>query len=160
MQVAVTTTTNRKGDLAKTLERVKAALQGPQNVKIGFPAGKAGADLVMRAVWNEFGTRGGASGGGWGGPIPERPFMRNTVAENRGDYRKMMIASGKAIVTGRMGMEQALSLFGQRGADDIKETIASGLGPANSPTTVKLKGSSRTLIDTGEMAGSVTYQVT
>lgn len=159
MQVALTVDVQRKGDLSQAIDRIRKALAGPQNVKVGFPAGATGSDIVMRAVWNEFGTRGGASGGGWGGPIPERPFMRNAVKGNTGDYRKLMMASGKAIVGGRMDMRQALTLFGERAKGDIQESIASNIGPANSPVTIRLKGSSKTLVDTGEMAASVTYRV-
>jgi hypothetical protein len=63
----------------KVFVNVPSVITGPKRVKVGFPAGEADADNIQKAIWNEFGTRGGASGGGWGGPVPERPFMRNAM---------------------------------------------------------------------------------
>ncbi|MBG6211683.1 hypothetical protein IWQ49_006374 [Labrenzia sp. EL_126] len=48
------------------LSAVPAKLSGPKKVKVGFPAGEADSDNIMKAIWNHFGTAGGASGGGVG----------------------------------------------------------------------------------------------
>ena len=39
------------------------------NLKIGFPRSKSTQANIMKAVWNEFGTR----------RIPERPFLRTSM---------------------------------------------------------------------------------
>lgn len=70
-----------------------SGIHGPTKVKVGFPAGESDGADIQKAIWNEFGTRGGASGGGWGGPIPERPFMRNAMKSHRSDYMSAMRAS-------------------------------------------------------------------
>ncbi len=159
MLVSVSTVTKRKGDLEAALLRIKNALRGPMRVKVGYPSGAVGGDIVMRAVWNEFGTRGGASGGGWGGPVPERPCMRLAFSQNRGDYRKMMVASVRGIVTGRLGMSDALNALGERGSSDIKKMIDAGVGPVNAWTTVALKGHGFTLYQTGQMQAAATFEV-
>jgi hypothetical protein len=135
------------------------SLHGPKQVKVGFPAGEADQDNINKAVWNEFGTRGGASGGGWGGPIPERPFMRNAMRENRGKYRDALRSSAAKILTGKAQLRTVLSKLGILAQGDVQAEIASLQSPPNSPVTIKLKGSSNPLIDDGEMRGAVTYKV-
>ncbi|MBX4889775.1 hypothetical protein [Rhizobium bangladeshense] len=135
------------------------SLKGPKQVKVGFPAGEADQDNINKAVWNEFGTRGGASGGGWGGPIPERPFMRNALRDNRGKYRDALRSSAAKILTGKTQLRTVLSKLGILAQGDVQGEITSLMSPPNSPVTVALKGSSKPLIDSGEMRGAVTYKV-
>lgn len=130
-------------------------LKGPTRVKVGFPAGKADGDIVMRAIWNEFGTR----GGGWGGPIPERPFMRNSMRSNRGKYQRAMASGAKSILSGGASLNSILSRLGILAQGDIQSEITSLASPPNSPVTIALKGSSNPLIDTGEMRQKVTWKV-
>jgi hypothetical protein len=136
----------------------RTALTGPTRVKVGFPAGEADGLTISKAVWNEFGTRGGASGGGWGGPIPERPFMRNAIREGRGTYRSLMKADAKGILEGTGSLDRTMRRLGELAKGDIQANIGS-TGPANSPVTVELKGSSTPLIDTAAMRQAVTYKV-
>lgn len=42
----------------------------------------------------------------------------------------------------------------------IVKKILSGVPPPNAPTTIRQKGSSKTLVDTGEMVGHVTHRQT
>ncbi|WP_210209675.1 hypothetical protein [Aureimonas flava] len=134
-------------------------LKGPTKVKVGFPSGKAGADIVQRAVWNEFGTRGGASGGGWGGPVPERPFMRNAMRSNRGKYQRAMAAGAREVLRSSTSLRSILPRLGALAQGDIQAEITALRSPPNSPVTIALKGSSNPLIDTGEMRQRVTWQV-
>lgn len=135
------------------------SLRGPKQVKVGFPAGDADQDNINKAVWNEFGTRGGASSGGWGGPVSERPFMRNAMRDNRGKYRDALKASAAKILTGKTQLRTVLSKLGILAQGDVQGEITSLMSPPNSPVTVALKGSSKPLIDSGEMRGAVTYKV-
>ncbi|MCW7544902.1 hypothetical protein N7I30_13930 [Aurantimonas litoralis] len=141
-----------------------ALYRGPTKVKVGFPAGEAEADIVQRAMWQEFGTK----GGGWGGPIPERPFMRNAMRANRDKYRRFMQAaamntlkagsSGLALRTGSP-LRNSLDQIGILAQGDIQAEITSLRSPPNSPVTIKLKGSSNPLISSGEMRQKVTWKV-
>lgn len=113
----------------------------------------------MKAIWNEFGTRGGASGGGWGGPIPERPFMRNSLRNNKAKYKTVLAKSAKAILFGQTSTKVVLTKLGILAQGDIQEEITALSSPPNSPVTIALKGSSKPLIDTGAMRQSVTWKI-
>lgn len=137
-------------------KQLPTSIKGPRKVKIGFPRGSTNVD---KAIWNEFGTKGGASGGGWGGPIPERPFMRNTVRNNKNKYLRAMKTEAPRILRGEVGTRQVLSKLGVLGQNDIQDEITSLRSPPNSPVTIALKGSDNPLIDTGEMRQSVTWKI-
>lgn len=139
--------------------KLPTTIDGPKKVKVGFPAGEAGGSVIERAIYNEFGTQGGASGGGWGGPVPERPFMRNSMRDNRSKYKSGMTTAAKGILRGDTALRTVLSKLGIMAQGDIQSEITSLSSPPNSPVTIELKGSSKPLIDSGEMRQAVTYKV-
>lgn len=139
----------------KTFIKVPRSLPGPKQVKVGFPAGAADSDNIQKAIWNEFGTK----GGGWGGPIPERPFMRNASRNNRGKYTDAMRKSALKLLRSETTLSSVLSKLGILAQGDIQAEITSIASPPNSPTTIELKGSSNPLVDTGEMRKSVAWKV-
>lgn len=143
----------------KRHKKLPTSIDGPSKVKVGFPAGKADGSNIQKAVWNEFGTRGGASGGGWGGPVPERPFMRNAIRSNRGKYKDAMKTSAAKILRGDTGLRIVLAKLGVVAQGDIQSEITSLSSPPNSPVTIALKGSSNPLIDSGEMRQAVTWKI-
>ena len=130
-------------------------LRGPNRVKVGFPAGETDADVVKRAIWNHFGT----SGGGWGGPIPERPFLSNAMRNHRSDYQRQMKQSARKVLRGETAIHTVLSKLGILAQGHIQGEITNLASPPNSPVTIALKGSSNPLIDTGEMRQAVTWKV-
>lgn len=138
---------------------IRSFRKSKPEVAVGFPAGESSQGNIMKAIYNEFGTRGGASGGGWGGPIPERPFMRNAMRNNQDKYRAAMRKSAKLILLGQTSPQVVLSKLGIMAQGDIQSEITSLASPPNSPVTIALKGSSNPLIDTGAMRQAVTWQV-
>ncbi|TLX12144.1 hypothetical protein [Rhizobium sp. MHM7A] len=143
----------------RSLVKLPKGVTGPSKVKVGFPKGEADQGNIQKAIWNEFGTRGGASGGGWGGPIPERPFMRNAMRDNRGKYRQALRASAAKLLIGKTNLRQVMAKLGIEAQGDIQAEISSLSSPPNSPVTIALKGSSKPLIDQGEMRAAVTWKV-
>jgi hypothetical protein len=103
-------------------------------------------DLEDVALWNEFGTE----------RIPARPFLR--TAQNRATKR------GEHIVQVRMeensDVEQICKDLGLMLQDEIKNQITHGTFAPNAPSTIKRKGSSHPLIDTGNLRQSVHWGVT
>ncbi|MFN3833388.1 MAG: hypothetical protein ACK4SQ_14275 [Allorhizobium sp.] len=141
------------------LSKVQTSLRGPKKVKVGLPQGEADSDIIMRGIWTHFGTAGGASGGGWGGPVPERPWLSSAMRENRSKYRDGMKTSAKKLLLGQTSLQTVLSKLGIMAQGDVQESISSWSSPPNSPVTIELKGSSQPLIDRGDMRAAVTYLV-
>lgn len=126
------------------------SIKGPRRVKIGFPSGAADGGVISRAVWNNFGTSRG---------IPERPFMQNSVRANRGKYQTAMRSSAAKILRGETSLQVVMQKLGILGQGDIQAEITSLMTPPNAPSTIRQKGSSKPLIDTGEMRSAVTFRV-
>jgi hypothetical protein len=139
----------RKGGADAIVRRVLKSTSGPTKVKVGFVAGETSADIIARATYNEFGTS----------RIPERPFMRTALRENRPGYNELRRADARKILRGEMLLSTALRRIGWKARDDIKAMIESSMDPVNAPSTVKQKGHARTLIDTGVMHRAVTYKI-
>ena len=151
------------GFYARVERRRRKVLKPPRRrrsiVKVGFPAGASKSAVIMRAIWNEFGTKGGRSGGGWGGPIPERPFFRNAMRNNRDKYRAAMKAAARQILADEVTIGSVLRRLGVMTQGDVQASITALMSPPNSPVTIARKGSSKPLIDTGEMRQAVTFKV-
>lgn len=143
-------------DVAKIVAKMQSE---PKAVKVGFPAGEVGKDIVQRAIWNHYGTKGGRSGGGWGGPIPPRPFLANSMRANRSKYKSAMRAGARDAFLGGTSLKTIVQKLGILAQGDIQSEITTLSSPPNSPITIKRKGSSNPLIDTGQMRQSVTWQV-
>ena len=154
--LSVSVKVKRRGDAGAWLAGFEKRTKGPHAVKAGFPAGSP-VDIVQIAIWNHFGTAGRTPRrGGWGGPIPSRPFITVAVFRHRREIRAMLRRLYQDIIEGRTTAEHGLRLVGQYGVSIIQETIARGLPPANSELTIKLKGSGKnTLNNEGRMRGSV-----
>lgn len=135
--------------------KLPSLVDGPRNVQVGFPAGEQSQEILNRAVWNHYGT----SGSGWGGPIPERPFLSNAIRGNRTSYRQKLKGSAAKILRGETATRTVLSKLGILAQGDVQTEITNLIDPPNSPVTVARKGSSNPLIDTGEMRGNVTWKV-
>lgn len=147
------------------LDKLKRVFTGPKNVKVGLPSGEAGGDIIKIGIYNHFGTKGSGKGfvrngvWGFGGPIPERPFLSNAMRDNRGKYRDAMQTAAGAILRGDYDNRQALQRLGIMAQGDIQSEITSLSSPPNSPVTIAIKGSSNPLIDSGGLRQSITYLV-
>lgn len=125
-------------------------ISGPLRVKAGYPASESSQTIVMRAIWNHFGTKRG---------IPARPFLRNAMRGNLGKYRQQLKTAAPLIIKGLKNTHNVLSRLGIQAVGDIQKSITSLRTPPNAPSTIARKGSSNPLIDTGEMRQSTTYVV-
>ena len=128
----------------------KPNLSGPTRVKVGFPQSKSSAAAIDKAIWQEFGTRRG---------IPERPFFRTAIKDNRASYLESLKAGASSIVMGKSTTQVVLGKLGLLAVKHIQKSISVWTTPALKPATIKAKGSDKPLIHTGEMFGAVTYEV-
>jgi hypothetical protein len=129
--------------------RLTYNLKPPRGVRVGFPYGRVPVEVINKATWNEYGTRN----------IPERPFMRNAMRINRNKYLRIMRRQGKLILRGEITSTEVLNKLGQLGVSDIVKEINTLMEPPLHPSTIAAKGSSKPLIDTGEMRAAVTYEI-
>jgi hypothetical protein len=126
-----------------------------QGVKVGLrsTAGSHNGVLIVDyAVFNEFGTS----------KIPARPFMRRTADQSRQFLAPFVSALTQRMIQNNLSVSQVMNQLGLFYQDKIRNTIRSSPTWAvpNAPSTIKKKGSSVPLIDTGAMLGAVDYQRT
>jgi hypothetical protein len=66
----------------------------------------------------------------------------------------------KAIVLGAVDVRQGIGMLGAWGAAQVKNTITqTDIPPPLAPSTIAAKGSSKPLVDTGQMLNAITWEV-
>lgn len=132
------------------LERVLSSKPSGPDIRVGFFASaryQDGEQVAAVAASNEFGD----------GNIPERPFFRRSVATMTRDLKDVV---RRQIDTETMKLSNTgANRVGAWTAGVVQEEITDLRRPPNSPYTIKRKGSSNPLIDTGFMRQSVTWKV-
>jgi hypothetical protein len=99
------------------------------------------------------------------GKIPERSFIRATVDEHGKKYRKYIVdgvrreAMEAAKAATFSTSSQTLKRTGLMVEGDIKKRIAAGIAPPNAPATIARKGSSKPLINTGQLRASIASEL-
>lgn len=149
MRVAARVTVSRKGEgIDKRADRILRSLRGPKAVKVGYPKGKVGQDILSIAVWNHYGTSRG---------IPARPFLALAMFKGRAQIRQNLRALALSVVRGRYDLRTGLQRLGIYGQGLAQKQIAANTPPPNHPKTTARKRSSKTLIDTGRLRQATTW---
>ena len=91
--------------------------------------------------------------------IPERSFLRAGFDENNDRILKATEAILPDVLIGTLSVEQYAETVGLQLATAIKQYAVKLKSPPNHPFTVKQKGSSNPLVDTGDMINGITYEV-
>lgn len=112
----------------------------------------SGISLVELAVIHEFGSP--------AANIPERSFIRASLTDSP-EISRIMTALAKSIFEDINTHRQALEILGFQATAHVKNFVKQGphLEPALKPATVKAKGSTRPLVDKGQLINSVSHQV-
>jgi hypothetical protein len=110
---------------------------------------EAGKSMAQIAAENEFGTD----------RIPARPFMTTSFDENRARINRAIQGEYAKILDGTSTVRRSLNLIGQFMTGLIQKKIRDIHYPPNSPRTIAAKGSSKPLIDFGQMVQSVRHKV-
>lgn len=128
-------------------------------VRVGFLRSEAhqGSDMTVAkiAAIHEFGTD----------TMPERSFMRSAIDGNKGKIQKTIDTLASKVIDGKMPQKQALGLIGEMIKGLMKQRItAQGPGVKGawqdiSQATKDRKGSSKILIDTGQMINSISWEI-
>jgi hypothetical protein len=162
MKGRVTIKKNSKGRAA--LERALKRIDSDRPiVKVGLLAGSSakredGLSNPELGVIHEFGTS----------RIPARPFLRPAIRKHADEYTRALEGVLKRALNGE-DYERGLKLIGQKASADVKNFVTRGpaIPPPNAPATLARKeakrrpgskGAVRTLVDTGRMVGSISYE--
>ena len=100
------------------------------------------------ALIHEFGTADGR--------IPSRSFMRAPFDANKSRYIEMLRKLLKAVYEGKATVPQVLGIVAMKMASDQQAAIRAGIPPPLKLKTIARKGSSKPLIDTGQLIRSIT----
>lgn len=163
MSVSVHITGGDLPGLKALRERMKDA---NKSVLVGVPAGTnakkrikhagkpdeivdTGTPLAMVAAVHEFGYPEGG--------IPERSFLRSGIHEGVPKFNRINEANLRAVVLGGKTVEQSLDMLGVVAAGEVQRKIRSGPFEELKQATKDRKGSSRPLIDTGQLVQSITF---
>ena len=146
--------TNLSGlhDLIKTIREAANA-----KVLVGVPASKnspheGGINMATLAATHEYGapSRG----------IPERSFLRSAIIENQDKITDLVSKGVKSYL--EQGKEIDLMFYDRIGlfaSNLVKDKIAKGPFKPLADATVKRKGSSKPLVDTGALRQSISWEV-
>ncbi len=139
----------------KAIDKLKKRLIGENKVvNVGVPSSKREADgtpVAMIAAVHEFGSP--AQG------IPERPFLTPAIKKNRLKYVRLNRINLVKILRGQITAEKALGQLGEMAKGDVQVEIRHGNFAPLKPATIKRKGSSHPLIDTGQMVQSMQWEL-
>jgi hypothetical protein len=107
--------------------------------------------LVDLAMVHEYGSK--------NGHIPQRSFIRSTCDAQRNEHLRLIDVLHDKVIQGKLALYQALGQLGEVVTKDMVQTINRGIRPVLKPSTTKRKKSSKPLIDTGRLKGSITHEV-
>jgi hypothetical protein len=152
-QITQSQVKGRRGIIAAALQRIGTLMGSVINVGfVGSEAramhGKAQETVATIAYRNEYGVG-----------VPERPFMRMTIKSSKAAWFEMAAQIAKKQYKGAERVETGLRRLGLKMVQNHKGTIRNGVPPPNSPITILRKGSSKPLVDTGQMINSIRAEV-
>lgn len=89
--------------------------------------------------------------------VPERSWLRGWFDEHQAEIQEDLRKVARGVLLGRFSREEGLEILGVKYVGQIQVRMATSIPPPNDPETIKRKGSSVTLIDTGQLRSAVTY---
>lgn len=91
--------------------------------------------------------------------IPQRSFIRAGVDAQLAEIQRVQRALAGQTIRGATTLDVALDRLGAKVAALLQNRIAAGIDPPNSPATIARKGSSKPLVDTGQLKAAITWRV-
>lgn len=136
------------------LEKLITKMKKDQHVAVGILQDEKIDDkfsLVDLATTHEYGSK--------DRHVPSRSFIRSTCDAQYQEHVKLMGKLQDQVITGKLQIKQALTRLGEVVSKDMVQTINRGISPSLKSATIKRKKSSKALIDTGRLKGSITHEV-
>ena len=146
--------TEHNGGLKGFLERFREI--GKPKVYIGVPASKNGMHEggINMATLLALHVLGAPSRG-----IPQRDPLRPPLIANAQRYSDLLALGLKNALANGTDPKLVYEKIGIVATNDVKDYFITGNFKALSEKTIKAKGSSKPLIDSGEMRNSISYEV-
>lgn len=92
--------------------------------------------------------------------VPQRSFIGDWVDETEREKMDQLRGVARAVVEGTIeSVEDGFEQLGNLYVAQVQKRIADGIPPPLADMTVKAKGSSTPLIDTGQLRSAITYKV-
>ena len=135
----------------------KALAEGLPSIEVGILQGDKSskkydgtspATVLEVANFQEFGTN----------TIPARPFVSGWFDKQSHLLTPTIAALAAKVVKGELTPSQYVKALGNLAVGGIQKYISQGIPPALAASTVKRKGSSTPLIDTGLLRSSITFR--
>jgi hypothetical protein len=140
-----------KGTQASLTVGIHAAQGGAKHEpEDGEPEPKEALTVAEVGAFHEFGL----------GHNPRRSFVADWSDEREEEHRAQMEKMAKAVVQGKVeSVEQGFERLGNLYVGEIQKRMADGIDPALEDATIKRKGSSVPLINSGQLRSAITYEV-
>ena len=117
--------------------------------------GEEGSQIVIAAATNEFGNLDQSAVGA----IPERSYLRSTIDEGQAEILNDLQGAVIFALDGD-DLEKGLGLVGEKWVGKVKKKIKDLKEPPNADSTIRQKGSSNPLIDTGQnLRNRISWQI-
>ena len=135
----------------RALRAISENISKTATLRVGFLEGATypdGTPVAMVAAIQEFGApRAG---------IPPRPFFRNMIARKSPEWPD---AIGALLKANNYDLARTFAQAGEAIAGQLRQSIVDTNSPALAESTVRRKGFSKPLVDTGQMLNSVDHEV-
>ena len=110
--------------------------------------GEGGLTVAQVAEWIELGIG-----------QPMRSWLRGWIEENQTEIDERIRIESRKVLTGAQPLDVGLARIGVWMVAGIQARIARGIEPANAQSTIDKKGSSKPVIDTGQVRQSMSSRV-
>jgi len=138
-----------KGNYGKQIRKLLKNME----VIAGLPKGSGsypdGKTVIEVGATNEFGTEN----------IPARSFIRTPIQNSKKDIFKLVAIQSKKMYELKSTPDASLELVGTLMENKMKESFVDNDWQENSQSTIKKKGSSTPLIDSGQLRQAITHEV-
>jgi len=151
-------TLDTKVDLSKMQalrDRIKEIQARDAKVRVGVFSSAGvhpGTEISMAslAAAHEFGSE--------KAHLPERSFLRATFRAKKAEGIALCGKLCKAFIEDRITLQQALGLLGEWGVSRVRDFIRTNqVRPPDTQATMDRKGSTVTLVDTGQLVNAISY---
>jgi phage gpG-like protein len=139
-------------------------------VKVGLPEGftpgtasdptggqRDASEILIIGATHEFGTD--KAGPKKNITIPERSWLRSSFDKNKERFNRALDRTYDQLLRRRLSVFEGLGRVGLLAANSAKKMIRDLRVPPLAPSTIKRKGSTNPLVDTGQLVQSITHEV-